>query len=98
MALKILDSKIAKYFLLALGICCTSCSNNDYSNESSELSQEDRYDFNKSTTTVNRSSDLRHHRTMDTRPRDEYDLYDYDPSKGPLAAPRPGERVYFDNR
>ena len=53
-------------------------------NETTDLSEGDRYDFNKSTTTVNRSSDIRDHRTMDSRPYTEYDAkgdrYDFNKS------------------
>lgn len=60
---------------LLLGICCFP--NIIFSEEG------DRYDFNKSTTTVNRSSDIREHRTMDSRP-EEFDdgnhRYDFNKS------------------
>lgn len=64
--------------------------------ESTEISQdEEYYDFNKSTDTVNHSSDIRYHRTMDTRPRDYDDTFE---SKGTSIPQKVNdeERVYFN--
>lgn len=70
--------------LLAIGIWGISTHFSPHLEENAEISQGDRYDFNKSTTTVNRSSDIRDHRTLDSRPLDLFDAegnrYDFNKS------------------
>lgn len=66
-------AKIAKYSLLiALGITLPNLILADFDSEISYRDDFDKRDYNRSTTTVNRSSDVRPNRTMDTRPLDNY--------------------------
>lgn len=66
------------------------------SHESTEISDgENYYDFNKSTDTVNRSSDIRYNRTMDTRPRDYDETFG---EKAPSIPDKVNNRSVQDNR